>query len=146
MIVLSVVGWGMSAVKRLKRQGERIAPWGTPFLICTSLDVWPFEMTLAVLPVKKFAIHFLRLFSMCVFSIFCMRRYVGTVSNALFMSIIDRPGSEFCRGRGRGRGRGWNFAWAGAGAGVGILLWPGPGPGLLKIAGVGVGYNLKKNS
>lgn len=87
MIVLSVVGWGISAVKRLKRQGERIAPWGTPFLMCTSLDIWPFEMTLAVLPVRKFAIHFLRLFSMCVFSIFCMRRYVGTVSNALFMSI-----------------------------------------------------------
>ena len=28
MIVLSVVGWGIFAVKRLKRQGERIAPWG----------------------------------------------------------------------------------------------------------------------
>ena len=86
-MVLSVVGWGISAVKRLKRQGERIAPWGTPFLMCTSLDVWPFEMTLAVLPVKKFAIHFLRLFSKCVLRLFCMRRYVGTVSNALFMSI-----------------------------------------------------------
>ena len=59
----------------------------TPFLMCTNFEIWPFEMTLAVLPVKKFAIHFLRLFSMCVFSIFCMRRYVGTVSNALFMSI-----------------------------------------------------------
>ena len=95
MIVLSVVGWGISAVKRLKRQGERIAPWGTPFLKCTSLDVLPFDMTLAALPVKKFAIHFLRLFSMCVLRIFCMRRYVGTVSNALFMSIamsMDRCG------------------------------------------------------
>ena len=36
MIVLSVVGWGISAVKRLKRQGERTAPWGTSFLMCTT--------------------------------------------------------------------------------------------------------------
>ena len=64
MIVLSVFGWGISAMKRLKRQGERIVPWGTPFLMRTRWEIWPFERTLAVLPVRKFAIHFLKLFSM----------------------------------------------------------------------------------
>ena len=26
------VGWGMSCVNRLNNMGERIEPWGTPFL------------------------------------------------------------------------------------------------------------------
>ena len=40
IVVLGKCGSGMSLVKRLKRVGERMAPWGTPFWRCFVLDLW----------------------------------------------------------------------------------------------------------
>lgn len=54
------VGCGRSTVKRLKRKGERMAPWGTPFLMSTVRDFWPLRATLAELWDRKLASYFLR--------------------------------------------------------------------------------------
>ena len=58
-----LVGVGRSAVKRLKRNEERMAPCGTPFcslMECERVFLW---RTLAYLLVRKFESHFLSLFS-----------------------------------------------------------------------------------
>ena len=46
--------------------------------------------TFALLPVRKFASHFLSLLGRFVLSIFCVSMCFGTVSQALFMSIAVR--------------------------------------------------------
>lgn len=77
-------------MKRLKSVGESMAPWGTPFCRCMVLDLCFLFMTCAVLPAIKFVSHFLVLFGRLVSSIFCARMCLGTVSNALFMSITAK--------------------------------------------------------
>ena len=41
MFVCSVCGNGRSAVNKLKSDGDRMAPWGTPFFMFTVLDFCP---------------------------------------------------------------------------------------------------------
>lgn len=72
---------------RLKRAGDRIAPWGTPFFMFIVRDFCPLCWIWAVLPERKFDIHFLECGGKFVSSILLMRLCLGTVSKALFMSI-----------------------------------------------------------
>ena len=52
-------GMGRSRVKRLKRVGERMAPWGTPLVSFTFLESLFFMETWAVLLDMKLESHFL---------------------------------------------------------------------------------------
>ena len=52
-------GVGRSEIKRLRRVGERMAPWGTPLLNFPFLERWSFKRTWAVRFVMKFESHFL---------------------------------------------------------------------------------------
>ncbi len=71
----------------MNRLGERTDPWGTPFgrILVRERDV-PNRIC-ACLPAIKFVIHFLSLVWKLVCSIFWMSSCLGTVSNALFISI-----------------------------------------------------------
>ena len=91
-------GSGRSDVKRLKRVGDNMEPCGTPFFRYIVREVLPFRDTWAVLPEMRFASHFFKLGWRFVFSIFWMSMRLGTVSNALSMSIA--VSIVFCGGGG----------------------------------------------
>ena len=74
----------------LNSVGERMSPCGRPFLILIVRNFLFLYCICAVLPDRKFDIHFLWFGGILVFMIFCMRMCLGTVSNALFMSIAVR--------------------------------------------------------
>lgn len=86
----------MSCINRLKSVGERTEPCGTPLGKLRVCEGLPLYVVCACRPERKLASHFLTLFWMCVLSILFMRMCLGTVSNALLMSMAAM--SVLCAG------------------------------------------------
>ena len=96
MCILGVCGAGMSCMYRLKSEGDRTEPWGTPFGKFLMLDDRPPYDTWLCLPERKVASHLLVLLCMFVLSILFMRLCRGMASKALLMSSVMR--SVLCAG------------------------------------------------
>ena len=88
MWVVVDVGSGRSCRKRLKRVGERTAPCGTPLGRVRAAEGWPLRMTRPRRPEMKDDNQRRSFLCMSRFRIFSVRRWRGTVSNALLMSMV----------------------------------------------------------
>jgi len=80
-------GFGRSWRKRLKREGDRTEPWGTPFVSILNFDLEFWLWTWFSLLERKFASLFLSLMGMVVLRILEMRLCHSMISKALLMSI-----------------------------------------------------------
>lgn len=98
MIFRSGLGLGRSCMKRLNKEGESIAPCGTPLYRRLIDEIWCLCVTLHCLSARKLVIHFFSFLCRVVSKIFCDNICLGTVSKALLMSIatsIVLSGGDF---------------------------------------------------
>lgn len=96
MCICGMWGLGRSCMYRLKREGDKTEPWGTPFVKFLVCDDWPANCTWAHLPERKLASHLLVLLCMSVLYILSVSLWRGMASKALLMSNVAR--SVLCGG------------------------------------------------